>query len=261
VPSENPTPAPTPNPTVAPTSSSPSESPTNEPTSTLLPGSGVCAVGYAVHAGSAITFADTTVSGGDVGVFPDGTNPITDITGEYEIVHGILDNTVDFAPSVDHAWNAALALRDDAMVIATEIGGITFTPGTRRSGTFNIAAGATVTLDGQGDSNSVFLFQAVSTMVTGAGCRIVLTGGAKQENVLWALGTALTTGANNVFRGSILAGSAITFGADNEVYGSVVARTAITFGARNKVYGCVVALTAITFVVHNSVQCITCGDM
>jgi hypothetical protein len=186
-----------------------------------------------------------------VGVFPGGTN--ADITGEYDIVDDILDSTVDFAPSVDNAWNAAMAPRDYATIIAVEIGGLTFTPGTRRSGTFNIVAGATVTLDGQGDSNSVFLFQAVSTMVTGAGCNIVLAGGAKQENVLWALGTALTTGANNVFRGSILAGSAITFGADNEGYGSVVARTAITFGARNKVHGCVVALSAITFVFDNYV--------
>jgi hypothetical protein len=160
---------------------------------------------------------------------------------------------IDFTASVTTAWTDAMATRGDATTIAAEIGGQTFTPGTFYSGTISIAAGANVTLDGQHGINPVFLFQSGSTMLTHAGSNIILINGAIAENVVWALGTALTTGADNIFKGSILAGSAITFGATNTVHGSVVAITAITFGAENAVHGCVVALTAITFVTENYV--------
>jgi hypothetical protein len=172
-----------------------------------------------------------------VGLFPEGSSD--GITGEYEIIDGILDNAVDFTPSVNNAWNAAMASRVDVTVIPTEIGSLTFGPGTWRSGAFNIADGLTVTLDGGADD--------ISTIDTGTGCSIVLVGGAKAVNVLWALHTALTTGANNVSKGSILAGTAITIGLGSKVNGDVVARSAITFGSEVAVHGCVVALSAIIF--------------
>jgi hypothetical protein len=185
-----------------------------------------------------------------VGIYP-GTS--ASITGIYSVVGGSTADlsTTDFVNSVDDAWVAGKA--HSAATIAAEIGGVTFEPGTYSSGTINIAALTNVTLDGKGDPNSVFIFQSGATMVTEANCQIILSNGAKAENVLWVLGTAFTSGADNVFKGSILAGSAITFGARNVVHGNVIARTAITFGAVNEVHGCVIALTAITFVTTNSV--------
>jgi hypothetical protein len=61
-------------------------------------------------------------------------------------------------------------------------------------------------------------------MRMGAGARIILTDGAKAENVSWALGTTLTVGADMVFEGSILAGTAIVFGAGTVVEGSIQVR-------------------------------------
>ena len=186
-----------------------------------------------------------------MGISPENTT----ITTEYTLADGSEDHTAgDFTNSVNSAWTAAMATRADATVITDvhNMGGKTFAPGTYSSDTINIVAAATVILDGQGDPNSVFLFQAVSTMLTGANCNIFLINGAQAENVFWALGTTFTTGAENIFEGSILAGTAITIGAGSStvvttVSGDVVAKTAITFGANVAVHGCVVALTAITF--------------
>jgi hypothetical protein len=84
----------------------------------------------------------------------------------------------------------------------TEIGGEVFGPGTYRFGSaINVAFGTSVTLDGDG----MFLFQAGSTFVTAADTSFILTGGAKVENIIWALGTAATLGARSVVEGSILA--------------------------------------------------------
>jgi hypothetical protein len=200
----------------------------------------VCA-DFAVHAGSAIAFVGTTIIGGDIGC------DVAGITGGAFVNEYESTGTAFYPESVKAAWVAAMAPRDDTKDMGIEIGGKTFTPGTYRSDTINIIAGATVILDGQYRANPVFLFQAGSTMLTGAGCKIILINGATAENVLWAIGTAFTTGVNSEFIGSIVAGSAVTIAANNKVYGSVIAGSAITFGAKVEIKGCVAANSAITF--------------
>jgi hypothetical protein len=93
-------------------------------------------------------------------------------------------------------------------------------------------------LDGENQANPVFRFIAGSTLVTAADTRFILKNGAKAENVLWALGSAATLGANSVVEGSILAG------------------TAITFGAQSKLHGCALAISAVTFETAGSVELI-----
>jgi hypothetical protein len=213
------------------------------PTPLSLPDS-VC-LNFAVHAGTYIVYPTGGVIIEDGDVF------------EGDSVTVLPDESWDtFTTSVNAAAEEAMGPRaDESMIMVDEIGGITFTPGTyRRVGTINVADSQTVTLDGEGDPNSVFLFQVGTTMLTGTGCNILLINGAQAKNVLWALGTTLTTGANNVFQGSVITGGAVTIGLGTTVYGSVVAQTAITFGAGCHVYdGCVIALSVVTFGTANSV--------
>ena len=77
--------------------------------------------------------------------------------------------------------------------MAVEMGGLTFAPGSYRSGTINIAAGTTVTLDGGDHEDPVFTFQATTTLVTGAGVKFVLKN-VKPANIKWTLGTAANLG-------------------------------------------------------------------
>jgi hypothetical protein len=184
---------------------------------------------FAVHARTAVTFAGviTTIQGGDVGV-----SPGTSITGAYQTNDGVVGvvwgtNSDGFAGSVTAAHNDAIAPHnDEGPLMAIEIGGQTFTPGTHRSGSaINIAYNTEVTLNGTGE----YLFIAGTTLVTAAKTKIILTNGAKAKNVLWALGTAATLGANSVLEGSILAGTAITFGTHSKLNGCALAQSAVTF--------------------------------
>jgi hypothetical protein len=63
-----------------------------------------------------------------------------------------------------------------------------------------------VYLDAGGDEDAVFIFNVGSTLTTCANSEIVLLNGAKKENVLWILGTALTMGADSTLVGTVLAG-------------------------------------------------------
>jgi hypothetical protein len=181
-----------------------------EPTAAVPPSSDSVCDNFAVHAGTAITFsASNKVTDGDVGV------------------------SARLATSVSATWAAAVEIQSVYTGFAAEMGDQTFTPGTWRAGTINIAAGTRVFLNGENDPDSVFLFQSESTMLTGADSEIVLYNGTIAENVLWALGTTFTSGANTEIRGSILAGTTITFGARNNITGCAVALSAITFGTEN----------------------------
>jgi hypothetical protein len=151
-------------------------------------------------------------------------------------------------------WVAGMATRDDVMEIPSPGNGdpafpgdSIITAGTWHASTISIAAGKTITLDAQGDPDAVFLFQADTTMLVGAGCEIILLNGAKAENVLWAVGTALSVGEGVDFQGSVVAGTAITFGANTDIRGSILGGAAITFGANTVVDGSVMAGAAITF--------------
>jgi hypothetical protein len=217
------------NPTSANIGASPSSAPSFESVSHH-----VCE-NYAVHARTTVTFAGvmSTIHGGDVSV-----SPGTAITGTYSFTDDgavVLDSSA-FAASVVLAHAAAIAVKGNTRPMAIEMGGLTFTPGTYRSGSaINFAYGTVVTLDGLNEPNPVFLFQAGTTLVTAADTYFILKNGAKAENVLWALGTAATLGARSVVAGSILAGTAITFGTQSELQGCALAQSAVTFESEGSV--------------------------
>jgi hypothetical protein len=169
----------------------------------------------------------STTRGGDVAV-----SPGTSITGTYNIEDGdiVADADLSFSDDAQSAFLSAMAVRAGGKTMAIEMGGLTFYPGTYRSGSaINFAFGTTVTLDGLNQANPKFLFQAGTTLVTAADTKFILKNGAKAENIVWAIGSAATLGARSVVEGSILAGTAITFGTNSVLHGCAFAQSAITF--------------------------------
>jgi Ice-binding-like/Bacterial Ig-like domain len=92
-------------------------------------------------------------------------------------------------------------------------------PGTYISATnSSIGISGDLTLDGGGDQNALFVFQAPSsTVITadgaispGAHTRILLINGAKASNVWWYVGSSATLGTYTEFQGNILASASIT---------------------------------------------------
>jgi hypothetical protein len=93
--------------------------------------------------------------------------------------------------------------------IVADIGGQTLTPGVYNSGS-SIGLTGTVTLDGRGNANAVFVFQAGSTLTTASASQVKLINGTQACNVFWQVGSSATLGTFSSFRGSILALTSIT---------------------------------------------------
>jgi type VI secretion system secreted protein VgrG len=114
------------------------------------------------------------------------------------------------------------------------LGGKTLAPGVYcfPSTTADLTTG-TLTLDGGGDSNAVWVFQVGTAITTGTSSVAMINGG-QQRNVFWQLGTAATIGTDTAFKGNILAGSAITFsGVNSSLVGRAFAKTAVTMTGAN----------------------------
>jgi ice-binding like protein len=114
------------------------------------------------------------------------------------------------------------------------LGGKTLAPGVYcfPSTTADLTTG-TLTLDGGGNSNAVWVFQ-VGTAITTGTASVVMINGGQQSNVFWQLGTAATIGTDTAFKGNILAGSAISFtGVNSSLVGRALAKTAVTMTGAN----------------------------
>jgi hypothetical protein len=202
-----------------------SSSPTCLPPVGAVSLGGAC--GYGILGGSTVTTTGPTHVTGDVGLSPGtsmtgwaippantfvGTGSNTGGTG---LVTGVIHIT-DTPPSPNDAATAQLdlttAYNDLAgrtapapATIAGDLNGLTLAPGIWKStSTLMISVGGTVTLDGGGDPNAVWIFQIATALTTGSGSRVVLAGSASAHNVFWAVGTGATLGTTSIFNGSIL---------------------------------------------------------
>lgn len=79
-------------------------------------------------------------------------------------------------------------------------------------GIYSIGATAsldnTLTLNGQGDANSVFIIQIEGAFSSSAGAQVVLTNGALACNVFWKIEGLVDLATNTVIKGTIIANNA-----------------------------------------------------
>lgn len=100
---------------------------------------------------------------------------------------------------------------------AGQLGGLTLPSGVyKAAGDTFMITGSDLTLDAQGDSNAVWIFQmAASLTVGGPGAprSIILINGAQPKNVFWQVGSAATINAagGGTMVGTIIASSGVTF--------------------------------------------------
>jgi hypothetical protein len=193
--------------------------------------------GFAVLAGSAVSNnAGATVLNGDLGVSPSAT-----VNG---FPPGVVNGTIHAAdPTADQAKLDLTAAFLDAQGRSTgsqtlpgNLGGLTFAPGLYTNSTSVLISGSgpgnNVTLDAQGDANAVFIFQMGSTLTTGPGSQVILSGGAKAANVFWQVGTSATLDTTSTFKGNLLAQTSITLNTGAIVEGRVLAQNgAVTLNA------------------------------
>jgi hypothetical protein len=120
-----------------------------------------------------------------------------------------------------------------ANFISANLGGTTKTAGVYCSAT-SIGVTGTLTLDGGGDPNAMFVFQAGSGLTTAG--NIVLINGAMARNVYWQVGSSATIGTASQWQGNIVALTSITLVDNANLFGRALARNgAVSLGTGNTI--------------------------
>src|ERR1035437_8424467 len=190
------------------------------------------AANFEVLAGSGITIAGAVKSSVIIGNI--GTYPTPSITGLGNAILIGINHAAD-AVTAQAKLDLTAAYLNAAgqavtQTVPTELGGTTLGAGVYNSaaGTFTITG--TLTLDGKGDPNVVFIFQAASTLITASSSNVVFINGAQACNVVWQVGSSATLGTSSNLLGTVLALTSITLNTSATASGRMLARNgAVTF--------------------------------
>jgi hypothetical protein len=206
---------------------------------------------FAVLAGSEVTNVPTSAITGDVGLSPasgsfyDAGVTQAQITGfNYAVDASGPAGSVDNPGLLTQAKNdlttafvtAAADLPTTTYVAGdNQLGGQTLTPGVYAFGhaaTANLTAASPLTLNGNGDPGSVFVFQASSDLVTASDSVVQLENGAQACNVFWVVGSSATLASGSTFVGTLMALTSATLATGATVQGRILARNgAVTLDA------------------------------
>jgi hypothetical protein len=193
---------------------------------------GSCA-DFVVQAGTAVSFngAQTTVSTGNVGVAPG-----TAITGNVALGTGsIQDTTVAASNCAADELTAydelqGLTCPPQNTLANSDLSGVTLFPGVYCSGSgFLTLFDGSLTLDGNGDTDSQFIFQTATTLTTATATSLILNNGTQAKNVYWQIGSSATLALSSSFVGHILAGVTISVDHTTSIVGRCLAQAAVNF--------------------------------
>ncbi len=172
-----------------------------------------------------MTNTGSSVLNGDLGV-----NPGAAITGfpPGTVAGGTTDaggaTSLAAQNDVTTAYNALTAQAcTTTYAVPTDIGGLTLNPGVYCF-TSSGAITGTVTLNGGGNANAVFIFKFGSTLTTAGASVVSLISNAQPCNVFWQVGSSATLGTASTFVGNILALTSITLTTSANVQGRALAR-------------------------------------
>lgn len=164
---------------------------------------------FAVLAGSSVINTGPTTIAGNVGVYPGsevGGFPPGIVDGE---IHGPDDVTAQAQNDLTTAYNDLAGRPCDVDLSGTDLGGQTLTPGVYCFSSEAQLTGA-LTLDAQGVSDAVFIFQIGSALTTATSSSVLLVNGGQDDGVFWQVGSSATLDTTTTFKGSIVALTSIT---------------------------------------------------
>jgi hypothetical protein len=171
------------------------------------------ACGFGVLAGSTVTNTSTvpapTNVSGDVGVWAGSA-----IIG---FPPGMLTGMLHSADAVAQAAKGQLTTAFNTAAgkpvgthLPPDIGGETLPPGVYSTvAQPSLGITGNLTLDAQGDSTAVWIFQIASTLTT-AGGKVNLINGGLAQNVYWAIGSSATLGTGTTMAGNLMAMQSIS---------------------------------------------------
>ena len=185
---------------------------------------------FAVLGGSTVTNTGPTIVYGDLGVSP-GT-AITGFSGVQDGGPGTVNGEV-YTGSDGPAVNARTGVTaaygvlagqecDENLTAVGDLGGLTLVEGVY---CFDTSAGmtGTLTLDGQGNPDAVFIIRTGSTLTTASASSVNLVNQANACNVFWQIGSSATLGTTTSFAGNILTTASITLDTGATITGRALA--------------------------------------
>jgi hypothetical protein len=165
---------------------------------------------FAVLAGSTVTNTGATTVNGDLGVWPGlavtGFPPGIVSGGT---IHAGDAVSMQAQSDLTTAYNFAAGEPCDTVLTGQDLGGLTLTPGVYCFATSAQLTG-TLTLNAQGNPNSVFVFQIGSTLTTASSSSVGFINGGQGDSVFWQVGSSATLGTTTSFAGNIMALASIT---------------------------------------------------
>jgi len=178
---------------------------------------------FAVIGASTVTNTGASVITGDLGL-----SPGTAITG---FPPGTVNGTTHAADAtalqaqndVTTASNSITGQECDFDLTGQDLGGLTLTPGVYCFSSSAQLTG-TLTLNGEGNSDAVFIFKIGSALTTASESRVTFINSAKACNTFWQVGSSATLGTTTSFEGNILALESITLNTGATVNGRVLAQ-------------------------------------
>ncbi len=206
---------------------------------------------YAILAKTAITTTGTSLVTGDMGISPAAASDTAgfglslDPTATYatsSLVTGRVyasdyaggTTTADLTTAVSD-METAYTTANGATPFVTELysgnlGGRTLAPGV-----YKFSSGVTIptdlTLDAQGDSTAVWIFQIAQTLDLAASKHVILSNGAQAKNIFWVVAGTTTLGVDSVLNGNVLAGpgaSTIALQSGSTLNGRALGQTDVT---------------------------------
>jgi hypothetical protein len=114
---------------------------------------------------------------------------------------------------------------DHTELAAGNLGGLTLPPGLYKwSNTVNIPTNVTLS----GGANDTWIFQIAGGITQAAAARVVLSGGALPQNIVWQVFGVVDIGTTAHMEGVILSQTSITLKTGASANGRLLAQTAVT---------------------------------
>jgi hypothetical protein len=181
------------------------------------------ATSYGVLAGTTVTNTGATTVSGNLGVDPGSA-----VTGfpPGTVINGVKEEADALALQAQAGLTAAFidaAGRTPATAEPYQIGGQSLVPGIYKDASAMHLTG-TVTLNAEGDSSAVFIFQVGSSLITASDATVSLIGGTQPCNVFWQVGSSAVLGTGTHFVGTVMALTSITAATHATVRGRLLAR-------------------------------------
>jgi Ice-binding-like/Bacterial Ig-like domain len=154
---------------------------------------------------------------------------------------GVVTGTTRVGASTAQAYADLLAAyegvaaRTGGTAFGGDLAGLTLTPGLYSTAAA-VSNTGTVTLDGGGNPNAVFVFKIGGALAMAAGARVTLTNGTRASRVFWQVNGAGSVGANGKFAGTLMAHDAVAMGAGTLVNGRALALTGAVSLNANEFY-------------------------